>query len=55
MSSTDGSRQPKQKSPRRRVVVSDTPKELPEAITWLRKLVTTIYSMNLWRIWEKQN
>ncbi|MFX1341588.1 MAG: hypothetical protein ACFFAL_02735 [Promethearchaeota archaeon] len=47
MSSTDGSRQPKQKSPRRRVVVSDTPKELPEAITWLRKLVTTIYSMNL--------
>ncbi|MHA2314404.1 MAG: hypothetical protein ACXACF_03845 [Candidatus Hermodarchaeia archaeon] len=47
MSSTDKSRQRKRKAPRRRVVVSDTPEELPEAITWLRKLVTTIYSMNL--------
>jgi len=47
LTSTGKSRQPKRKSPRRRVVVSDTPEELPEAITWLRKLVTTIYSMNL--------
>jgi hypothetical protein len=47
LSSTIRSRQPKRKSPRRRVVVSDTPEELPEAISWLRKLVTTIYSMNL--------
>ena len=47
LSSTGKSRQPKRKSPRRRVVVSDTPEELPEAIIWLRKLVTTIYSMNL--------
>lgn len=47
LSSTDKSRKPKTKPPRRRVVVSDTPEELPEAITWLQKLVTTIYSMNL--------
>ena len=47
LSSTGKSRQPKGKSPRRRVIVSDTPEELPEAISWLRKLVTTIYSMNL--------
>ena len=47
LSSTGKSRQPKRKPSRRRVIVSDTPEELPEAITWLRKLVTTIYSMNL--------
>lgn len=47
LSSTGKSRQPTKKPPRRRVIVSDTPEELPEAISWLRKLVTTIYSMNL--------
>jgi hypothetical protein len=47
LSSSGKSRQPRKKSPRRRVIVSDTPEELPEAISWLRKLVTTIYSMNL--------
>ncbi|MFX0078905.1 MAG: hypothetical protein ACFE8O_06640 [Candidatus Hermodarchaeota archaeon] len=47
MSSTGKNRQPTKKLPRRRVIVSDTPEELPEAIVWLQKLVTTIYSMNL--------
>ncbi len=47
LNSTEKSRQPKRKHPDRRVVVSDTPEELPEAINWLQKLVTTIYSMNL--------
>ena len=47
MSSTSKSRQPKGKLSKRRIIVSDTPEGLPEAIAWLRKLVTTIYSMNL--------
>jgi hypothetical protein len=47
LSSTGKSRDQKRKARKRRIVVSDTPEQLPEAITWLRKLVTTIYSMNL--------
>lgn len=47
LNSSGKSGQSKRESPRRRIIVSDTPEELPEAISWLRKLVTTIYSMNL--------
>ncbi len=47
MSSIKKGSRNKRKILRRRVVASDTPEELSEAISWLRKLVTTIYSMNL--------
>ncbi len=37
----------KSRKPRRRTINSDIPEDLPEALSWLRKLLGTIYSMNI--------
>lgn len=47
MSQSSRSTRQKKKTPRRRAVLLETPEDLPEAISWLRKLLVTAYSMNM--------
>ncbi len=46
MSKSSRSTRQKKKTPKRRRVNVETPEDLPEAITWLRKVLATSYSMN---------
>jgi hypothetical protein len=46
MSKSSRSTRQKKKTPKRRRANVETPEDLPEAITWLRKVLATSYSMN---------
>ncbi|MFX1577282.1 MAG: hypothetical protein ACFFCF_08905 [Promethearchaeota archaeon] len=46
MSKSSRKNRQKEKLPIRRSAKRETPEELPEAITWLRKVLATSYSMN---------
>ncbi|MFX1492585.1 MAG: hypothetical protein ACFFBU_10010 [Promethearchaeota archaeon] len=47
MSKSSQSTTQKSRKPRQRTINSDIPEDLPEALSWLRKLLGTIYSMNI--------